>query len=70
MKTALVEQDHRKVKRRIYPMLGFKSFVNAATTISGVELVHKIRKGQFEITRMRGSAEAGAAQVWEALLAA
>ena len=31
----LVEQDHRRVKQRIYPMLGFKSFTNAAITISG-----------------------------------
>jgi transposase-like protein len=34
----LVEQDHRRKKRRIYPMLGFKSFGNAAVTISGIEL--------------------------------
>jgi transposase-like protein len=41
----LVEQDHRRVKQRIYPMLGFKKFANASVTISGIELVHKIRKG-------------------------
>ncbi len=34
----LVEQDHRKVKQRFYPMLGFKKFRNAAVTISGIEL--------------------------------
>src|SRR5256714_6899766 len=44
----IVEQDHRKVKQRIYPMLGFKQFRNAAVTISGIELVQKIRKGQFD----------------------
>jgi hypothetical protein len=27
-------------------MLGFKTFINAARTIAGIELVHRIRKGQ------------------------
>src|SRR5215204_1856211 len=40
----LVEQDHRRVKQRIYPMLGYKKFANASVTISGFELVQKIRK--------------------------
>jgi hypothetical protein len=34
----VVEQDHRRVKQRIRPMLGFKRFDNAAVTISGIEL--------------------------------
>jgi hypothetical protein len=29
-------------------MLGFKRLRNAATTISGIELMHRIRKGQFD----------------------
>jgi transposase-like protein len=33
----LIEQDHRRVKQRVYPMLGFKRFGNAAVTISGIE---------------------------------
>lgn len=28
-------------------MLGFKKFDNAVVTTSGIELAHKIRKGQF-----------------------
>jgi len=43
----LIEQDHRRVKQRIRPMLGFKRFDNAAVTISGIELAEKIKKGQF-----------------------
>ncbi|MBC7932774.1 MAG: DDE-type integrase/transposase/recombinase [Rubrivivax sp.] len=43
----IVEQDHRRVKHRIYPMLGFKNFRNAAVTIRGVELAQKLRKGQL-----------------------
>jgi transposase-like protein len=39
-----IEQDHRRVKQRIYPMLGFKNFRNAVITISGVELAQKIKR--------------------------
>jgi transposase-like protein len=44
----LIEQDHRRVKQRVYPMLGFKKFDNAVVTISGIELAQKIRKRQFD----------------------
>jgi DDE domain len=43
----IVEQDHRAVKRRCAPMLALKSFRTAAVTLAGVELAHRIRKGQF-----------------------
>ncbi|MFD3227178.1 IS6 family transposase [Rahnella aceris] len=42
----LVEQDHRNIKRRTRPMLGFKSFRRAQTLLAGIELVQMIRKGQ------------------------
>jgi transposase-like protein len=48
----LTEQDHRNVKSRINAMLGFKRFQSAAVTISGIELMHRIRKGQFVLTHM------------------
>ena len=35
----LIEQDHRGVKLRIGPMLGFKRFRTAAITIAGIELL-------------------------------
>ena len=41
-----IEQDHRAVKRRIRPMLGFKSMNSARVILSGIELVHMMRKGQ------------------------
>jgi transposase-like protein len=44
----LIEQDQRRVKQRIYPMLAFKRFGNAAIAISGIELGDRIRKGQFD----------------------
>ncbi|WP_216674430.1 DDE-type integrase/transposase/recombinase, partial [Paraburkholderia madseniana] len=40
----VIEQDHRHIKSRTYVMLGFKRFRSAATTISGIELTHRIRK--------------------------
>ena len=40
------EQDHRNIKRRIRPILGFKSFRTARVVLGGVELIHMIRKGQ------------------------
>ena len=33
----LVEQDHRRIKRRTGPMLGFQSFWTARRTLAGIE---------------------------------
>jgi transposase-like protein len=44
----VVEQDHRAIKSRYRPMLGFKSYRAAAVTLAGLELVHRIRKRQFK----------------------
>jgi transposase-like protein len=41
-----IEQDHRRIKRRIRPMLGFKSTASAAIILEGVEMVHMMRKRQ------------------------
>jgi putative transposase len=38
------EQDHRFVKRRTRPMLGFKVFVSAVATLDGIEVAHMIHK--------------------------
>jgi transposase-like protein len=45
----IVEQDHRAIKRRCALMLALKSFRTAAVTLAGVELAHRIRKGQFSL---------------------
>ena len=45
----VVEQDHRRVKGRLQPMLGFKTFYNARSVIIGIELAQKIHKRQFAI---------------------
>ncbi|MCP4053476.1 MAG: IS6 family transposase, partial [Mesoflavibacter sp.] len=44
----LIEQDHRNIKRRTRPMLGFKSFRRAQTILAGVELINMIKKGQYD----------------------
>jgi transposase-like protein len=64
----VVEQDHRRVKQRVRPMLGFKRFDHAAVTITGIELVHQIQKGQFDLSALC-SPEARAPHAWEAVLA-
>jgi len=43
-----VEQDHRNIKRRIKLMTGFKSFRRAQTILAGIELIHMLRKGQYQ----------------------
>jgi transposase-like protein len=65
----LIEQDHRGVKQRIGPMLGFKWFRTAAITTAGIELLLRIRKGQFNLGRLR-LRDRRAPAVWGAVLAA
>jgi transposase-like protein len=43
----IVEQDHRFIKKRVRPMLGFKSIETAASILSGVEAMHMIKKEQI-----------------------
>jgi putative transposase len=44
-----VEQDHRRIKAQVAPMLGFKRFFNARRVVAGVKLGQKIIKGQFDV---------------------
>ena len=44
----IVEQDHRFLKRRVKPGLGFSSFNTARRTLRGYEAMNMIRKGQVE----------------------
>ena len=45
----IVEQDHRAIKRITKPMLGFKDFRCARIILSGIEVMHMIRKGQLQV---------------------
>jgi transposase-like protein len=64
----VVEQDHRRIKHRIRPMLGFKRFETAAITISGIELAEKIRKHQFRTGKLSGRPKT-IPDIWAAILA-
>jgi transposase-like protein len=64
----LVEQDHRNVKSRLGVMLGLKSFASAATTIRGVELMHRIRKNPFDLRALATQGQT-TLEFWAAVLA-
>src|SRR5919106_4094235 len=45
----IVEQNHRRVKFRVSAMLGFESFENARIVLAGIELIQKLKKGQYGV---------------------
>ena len=47
-KNPIIEQDHRNIKRLTKPMMGFGSFNTARRTLSGIEAMSMIRKGQVK----------------------
>jgi transposase-like protein len=59
----LIVQDHRNIKSRTTAMVGFKGFRSAAITISGIGLMHRIRKGQFDLAKL-GLNETAAPAEW------
>ena len=63
-----IEQDHRRIKQRLRPMLGLKSF-RTATVVIGIEVAEKIKKGQFKIGKL-GGRTARMPEIWQAALAA
>ena len=63
----VVEQDHRRVKGRLRPMLGFKMFYNARRVITGIELAQKIHKRQFAIPI---TLQSNPAVIWRHVMAA
>jgi hypothetical protein len=50
-------------------MLGLKRFRSASITIAGIELIHRIKKGQFKLGRLRIK-DNRAPTIWNAVLAA
>ncbi len=62
----LIEQDHRRVKKRVRPMLGFQHCDHAAITLAGIELIHQIKKKQFDISTLCPT-HARIPQVWHAM---
>ncbi len=47
----VVWQDHRFVKHKTKPVLGFKNLHAAQKTLAGVELIRMLKKGQMKGTR-------------------
>ncbi|MBD2097231.1 IS6 family transposase [Trichocoleus sp. FACHB-591] len=44
----IIEQDHRHIKRVVKPMMGLKTFNSARRTLSRIEAMNMIRKGQVK----------------------
>jgi len=63
----VIKQDHRHIKSRVNVMLGFKRFRNAVVTISGIELMHRIRKAQFDLTAAHLK-DTSAPSIWRTVL--
>ena len=63
-----VEQDHRRIKQRLRPRLGLKSFRTAAVVIRGIELAEKIKKAPFTIGKLGGQT-APMSEIWRLALA-
>ena len=61
----VVEQDHRRIRQRLRPMLQFQRFHHARRVVAGIELAAQIRKDQYEFSQLtsvppRSNAEKGA----------
>ena len=65
----VVEHDHRRVKRRVNPMLGFQSLENAGVVIAGIELAPKISQRPYDLRRLGGT-DASHAHEWQRVRAA
>ena len=63
----LIEQDHRNIKSRTNVMLGFKRFRTASVTLAGIELMHRIRKGQFNLAGLHFK-DSTTPEVWNTVL--
>jgi transposase-like protein len=50
-----IEQDHRAIKKRVRPMLGFQTMATARVILGGIEMIHMMRKGQAKYAQNRQS---------------
>jgi transposase-like protein len=58
----------QNLKARTGPMLGFKRFKTAAITLAGIELMRRIYKRQFDLSRLRLQSKT-APEIWNTVLA-
>ena len=61
------QTDHRRVKLRVSAMLGFKSFGHARKVLNGIELIQKLKKGQYGVPFSFGITSR---EIWQRVLAA
>jgi transposase-like protein len=63
----MIVQDHRGVKSRITPTLGFRVFKQATVTIAGIARLHGIRKDAIHLDCLgiQGQVEPA---IWTAML--
>jgi len=54
---------------RINAMLGLKRYRTSAVTMPGIELMHRIRKGQFDLTKLPLK-DTAAPAAWNSVLSA
>src|SRR6186713_2045771 len=64
----LIEQGHQRIKQRLRPMLGLKSYQTADIVIRGIELAEKIKKREFNVGKL-GWRRAIPQEIWQAALA-
>jgi len=63
----IVEQDYRRVKSRVSAMLGLKSFQNSRIVLAGIELIQKLKNGQYGVPFSFGICSR---HIWKNVLAA
>ena len=59
----LIEQDYRNIKSWTNVMLGFKCFRSARITLTSLELIQRIRQGQFNLAKL-GLKDTAMPAVW------
>ena len=47
----MIEQDHRRVKWKMNHAMGYHTMWHASATVTGVEIMHMLRKGQAYFVR-------------------
>jgi transposase-like protein len=60
-----IEQDHRRIKHRTRPMLGFKSPITARIILSGIELIHMMPKRQARFSFNPNPSLASSLMCWQ-----
>ena len=65
----LIKQDHPSIKLRLGQCLDLSAFGAPLITIAGIELMRRIRKGQFKLGKLHINGKT-APGIWNAVLAA